>query len=50
METKTTTRMVGTEQEPRVAKPGNRYCYACDEFMRARVCKACGLPTEKASE
>ena len=50
MDAKQTPRMVGTEQEPRPAKPGNRYCYMCDEFMSTRVCKACGLTTEKASE
>lgn len=26
---------------------GSRYCIGCDEWMHARVCKACGMDTEK---
>lgn len=26
---------------------GPRYCFACDEYTKARECKACGMPTEK---
>jgi hypothetical protein len=44
-------RVVGTQLEPRLSKlAGNRYCALCDEWMRARVCKACGLGTEKAEK
>jgi hypothetical protein len=42
-------RFTGTRLEP-VPVPktaGNRYCIPCDKFMRARVCKACGLETER---
>ena len=43
-------RMVGTALEPRRSKlAGNRYCAPCDEWMRARVCRACGMDTEKGS-
>lgn len=24
-----------------------RYCPMCDEYMKPRECKACGMPTEK---
>lgn len=34
------------ETEPRLTN-GQRYCPMCDEFMKPRVCKACGMPTEK---
>ena len=43
-------RLTGTALEPKVANPGDRYCYMCDEWMRAKVCKACGLDTEKAAK
>jgi hypothetical protein len=45
-------RVTGTAQEP-VPVPqsaGSRCCYACDRFMAARVCKACGMDTEKAAK
>lgn len=38
--------VVGTEPRP-IEKTGPRYCFACDAFMSARECKACGMPTEK---
>jgi len=43
----TAPRLVGTALDPKPAKPGDRYCALCDQFMRARVCRACGLDTEK---
>jgi hypothetical protein len=42
-------RVTGTACEPRLVpkSAGDRYCALCDAWMRARVCKACGLETEK---
>jgi hypothetical protein len=50
-ETSTAVRVTGTACEPRwvPASAGDRYCAMCDAWMRARVCKACGLDTEKAA-
>lgn len=43
-------RFTGTALEPRPVpkSAGSRYCPMCDEFMAARVCKACGMDTERA--
>jgi DnaJ-class molecular chaperone len=47
----TEARVTGTVSEPVIVpkSAGDRYCYLCDTFMRARVCKACGLKTERAA-
>lgn len=44
-------RVTGTACEPKVVpkSAGNRYCCTCDAWMRVRVCKACGLTTERAA-
>ena len=42
-------RLTGTVLEPARRSAWDRYCYLCDRFMKARVCKACQYPTEKAA-
>lgn len=46
----TVIRQTGTALEPKSQRVSSaaRYCYACDKFMAARVCRACGMDTEKA--
>jgi hypothetical protein len=36
-----------TPATPAPAKPGSRYCPMCEVYTSARVCKACGLDTER---
>jgi rRNA maturation endonuclease Nob1 len=45
-------RQTGTALEPKTQRVSStaRYCYACDKFMGARVCRACGMTTEPAMQ
>lgn len=39
-----------TGSSKKLPASGPRYCQMCDEFMKPRECKACGMPTEKVPQ